>query len=95
MKIIYFFFKFKNDEDKRSQFFIQKIRNLLHESNCFSVSTKESLSSHIFRAAYSINSYKNIEIEKIRAQLGHKYIHTTLNSCVNLERRKIILKIQQ
>jgi len=58
----FYFYKFKNDENQRSQFFIIKMRKILHESNCFSISTAESLSSHIFRTTYAVNSYKNIEI---------------------------------
>ena len=87
----FYFYKFKNDENQRNQFFIVKMRKILHESNCFSVSTAESLSSHIFRATYAVNSYKNIEIEKVKKELGHKFINTTINSYINPERRALNL----
>ena len=87
----FYFYKFKNDENQRSQFFIVKMRKILHESKCFSISTTESLSSHIFRATYAVNSYKNIEIEKIKTELGHKFINTTINSYINPERRALNL----
>jgi len=88
---IFYFFKFANDDNKRSQFFVQKMRNLLHESNCFSITTVESLSSHIFRATYAVNSYNNNKIEMIQSDLGHKYSYTTLNSYINPERRELNL----
>lgn len=57
----------------------------------FSVSTAESLSSHIFRATYTINSYKNKENEKVKNELGHKFINTTTNSYINPERKALNL----
>ena len=43
------------------------------------------MSSHIFRATYVVNSYKNIEIEKVKKELGHKFINTTIISYINPE----------
>jgi integrase len=87
----FYFYKFKDNENQRCQFFIAKMRKILHQSNCFSISTAESLSSHIFRTTYAVNSYKNIEIEKIKTELGHKFINTTINSYINPERRALNL----
>ena len=56
-KYMFYFFKFEEDEDKIALFFAQKFRNLLHESNVFSLSTTESLSSHIFLATHAKNIY--------------------------------------
>lgn len=86
---MFYYFKFENDEDKRCRFFAQKLRNILHQSNCFSLATTESLSSHIFRATYAVNSYENNKIEKIQSDLGHKFSYTTLNSYINPERRNL------
>lgn len=92
---IFYYFKFDNDEDKRCQFFAQKIRNILHESNCFSLSTTESLSSHIFRATYAVNSYQNNKVEKIQSNLGHQMAYTTLNSYIQPERRNLNLNEEE
>ena len=92
---MFYYFKFENDEEKRCQFFAQKLRNVLHESNCFSLATTESLSSHIFRATYAVNSYQNNNIEKIQSDLGHKLSYTTLNSYVHPERRNLNLNEEQ
>jgi integrase len=48
---LFYFFKFKEEENKRSLFFVRKIRNLLYDSGAFSFSSIESLSSHIFKAS--------------------------------------------
>jgi integrase len=84
---LFYFFKFKNNENQRSNFFITKIRNLLYESGAFSISTVESLSSHIFRATYAVKNYKKQEINNIKEKLGHKFISTTINNYINPERR--------
>ena len=57
-KYLFYFFQYQDNEDKRSLFFTQKFRNLLHDSKGFSFSSEESLSSHIFRATHAINSYR-------------------------------------
>ena len=84
---LFYFFKFKVNENKRAQFFLTKLRNLLSESGSFSISSVESLSSHIYRASYAVNNYKNIEPNEIKEKMGHKYISTTINSYINPERR--------
>ena len=83
------FFKFKDNQNKnkRTLFFIKKLRNLFYESGSFSISSVESLSSHIFRSSYSVNNYKNIELNEIKEKMGHKYIYTNINSYINPERR--------
>lgn len=55
----FYYYKFVNHDCKRCQFFISEMRKLYHQSNCFSIATTESLSSHIFRATYSVNKFKN------------------------------------
>ena len=92
---MFYYFKFKDNEDKRCQFFAQKLRKILHESKCFSLATTESLSSHIFRATYAVNSYQKNKIEKIQSDLGHKFSYTTLNSYVNPERRNLNLNEEE
>ena len=92
---MFYYFKFKDNEDKRCQFFAQKLRKILHESKCFSLATTESLSSHIFRATYAVNSYQKNKIEKIQSDLGHKFSYTTLNLYVNPERRKLNLNEEE
>ena len=87
----FYYFKFPNDENQRTQFFIQKIRNILHESKSFSFSSLESLSSHIFRATYAVKSFQRNQIESIQAELGHKFAHTTINSYIKPERRELYL----
>ena len=67
------------------------MRNTLHDSQCFSVSSIESLSSHIFRATYAVNYYKKLKLDKIKNELGHKYLNTTINSYINPERRGLNL----
>ena len=89
------FFKFENDEDKRCQFFAQKLCNVLHESNCFSLATTESFSSHIFRSTYAVNSYQKNNIEKIQSDLRHKLAYTTFFSYVHPERRNLNLNEEQ
>ena len=87
----FYYYKFINDDNRRCQFFISKMRNLLHESNCFSIAITESLSSHIFRATYAVNKFKNNSIENIQKELGHKFFYTTINSFINPERRLLNL----
>ena len=67
------------------------MRIILHDSNCFSISSTESLSSHIFRASYAVNSYENMKLNNIKKDLGHKYLHTTINSYINPEKRGLNL----
>ena len=42
----------------------------------FFLQTSESLSSHIFRAFYAVNSYQNIKTDKIKSDLGHTFAYT-------------------
>ena len=72
-------------------FFAQKLRNLLHESKSFNVSSIESLSSHIFLATHTINTYKGEDIENTRGELGHQNISTTKNSYIKAEKRGLNL----
>lgn len=67
------------------------MRKILYESKSFSVSSTESLSSHIFRATYAVNTYKGKEIEKVKKELGHKYAFTTINSYIKPEKRGLNL----
>lgn len=60
----------------------------MRESNSFSISKAESLSSHI---TYTVNEYNGINIEEIQKNLGHRYTSTTLNSYINPERRNLKL----
>ena len=64
------------------------MRKVLRESNSFSISKAESLSSHI---TYTVNEYSGINIEEIQKNLGHRYTSTTLNSYINPERRNLKL----
>lgn len=86
---LFYFFQYEDNEDKRSLFFTQKFRNLLHDSKAFSFSSEESLSSHIFRATHAINLYKGKELENVRNELGHKFTSTSINSYINPERREL------
>lgn len=88
---MFYYFKFPFNENKRIQFLVQKMRNTLHDSQCFSLSSMESLSSHIFRATYAVNYYEKLKLDKIKNELGHKYLHTTINSYINPEKRGLNL----
>ena len=72
---LFYFFICKENKNKKAQFFVTKLRNFLYEPALFSISSVESLSSHIFRASYAVNNYKNIELNEINEKMGHKYIH--------------------
>ena len=93
--IIFFFFKFENNEDKRSSFFSQKFRNLLYESKAFSISSTESLYSHIFRAIHAVNIFKGEQLENARKELGHRFISTTINNYIRPEERQLNLLEEQ
>ena len=79
---IFYFFNFPHD--KTSQFFTQKIRNLLCE---FSLATAESLFSYIFSSNHAVNTYKGSSLENAPTELGHKYLSTTGNSYIIPEKR--------
>ena len=86
---IFYFFKFENDEDKRSLFLAQKYRMLLYESGAFSLSSTESLCSHIFRATHAVNIFKEEQMDFARRELGHRYLSTTINNYIRPEDRQL------
>ena len=86
---IFYYFKFENDEDKRSLFLAQKYRILLYESGVFSLSSTESLCSHIFRATHAIKVFKGDNIEFARKELGHRFSSTTINNYIRPEERQL------
>lgn len=88
---LFYFFKFEDDENKRSLFFTQKFRNLLHDSHVFSTSSTESLSSLIFSVTHAINTYKGTEIENVRQELGHRFSSTSFNNYIKPEARQLNL----
>lgn len=61
----------------------------MHESNAFSVSNTEFLSSHIFRATNAVNIYIGKAVENAREELGNRFVSTTINSYIKPEKRQL------
>ena len=72
-------------------FFWTKFRNSFHDSHAFSISSTESLSSHLFGLIHAINTYKGTEIENVRRELGHIFYSTSINNYIKPEARQLNL----
>lgn len=76
---------------KDENYFAHKMSIILHESKSFSLLTVETLSSLIFGAAHAVNENADINVEKIKNDLCHKYSSITINSYINPEKRDLKL----
>ena len=62
---------------------------LLHESGAFSLSSTESLCSHVFRDTHDANIFKREQMDFSRKELGHRFLSTTINNYIRSEDRQL------
>ena len=88
---IFFPYKFKEDNYKRSKFLSSYIKKSMIESKAFPNNDLEDISAHCFRATLAVKKFKESGALAAKEALNHKRISTTLSHYIKINERNLEL----
>ena len=88
---IFFPYRFKEDENKRTKFLSYYIKKTMIQSGAFPKNDLENISAHCFRATLAVKKYKEGGALKAQKELNHKNVSTTLSHYIKINDRELDL----